>query len=96
MLPKIFTVLLSLVLLVHLANGGPAAYGICQAGCAAIVVACYAAGGLVFRHSYRWAFHRTDDFGLQLGVWHVSGRLLGCLGCPDAVKFWTFFDWTDF
>uniref|UniRef100_A0A914HI89 Cysteine-rich protein n=1 Tax=Globodera rostochiensis TaxID=31243 RepID=A0A914HI89_GLORO len=46
--PKIFTVFLSLVLLVHLANGGPAAYGVCQAGCAAIVVACYAAGGLVF------------------------------------------------
>jgi len=27
---------------------GPAAYGICQAGCAAVVVACYAAGGFVF------------------------------------------------
>ena len=29
-------------------GAGPAAYGICQAGCAAVVVACYAAGGAVF------------------------------------------------
>lgn len=27
---------------------GPAAYGICQAGCSSIVVACYAAAGCVF------------------------------------------------
>ncbi|KAI0600113.1 hypothetical protein F4775DRAFT_590835 [Biscogniauxia sp. FL1348] len=27
------------------ANAGPAAYGICQAGCSAVVTACYAAGG---------------------------------------------------
>jgi len=29
-------------------KAGPAAYGICQAGCAAVVVACYAAAGAVF------------------------------------------------
>jgi hypothetical protein len=29
-------------------EAGPAAYGICQAGCAALAVACYAAGGAVF------------------------------------------------
>jgi len=29
-------------------EAGPAAYGICQAGCAAVVVACYAAAGSVF------------------------------------------------
>ncbi|CZT42857.1 uncharacterized protein RSE6_02809 [Rhynchosporium secalis] len=28
-----------------LALGGPAVYGLCQAGCAAVVTACYAAGG---------------------------------------------------
>ncbi|CAF4275638.1 unnamed protein product, partial [Adineta steineri] len=28
--------------------GGPAAYGICQAGCATVTVACYAAAGAVF------------------------------------------------
>ena len=29
-------------------EAGPAAYGICQAGCAALVVACYGAAGAVF------------------------------------------------
>ncbi|KAM3423930.1 hypothetical protein BST61_g1324 [Cercospora zeina] len=29
-------------------HAGPAAYGICQAGCAAVVVACYSAAGAVF------------------------------------------------
>ncbi|CAF0915876.1 unnamed protein product [Rotaria sordida] len=29
-------------------EAGPVAYGICQAGCAAVVVACYAAAGAVF------------------------------------------------
>ncbi|GAA5970736.1 hypothetical protein JCM3765_004696 [Sporobolomyces pararoseus] len=29
-------------------NGGPIAYGICQSGCAAVVVACYSAAGAVF------------------------------------------------
>jgi len=27
---------------------GPAAYGICQAGCASVVMACYAAGGFTW------------------------------------------------
>jgi len=30
------------------ASAGPLAYGICQAGCSALVVTCYAAGGLTF------------------------------------------------
>lgn len=30
------------------AHAGPAAYGICQAGCSAVVAACYAAAGAVF------------------------------------------------
>mmetsp|Transcript_76330 Transcript_76330/g.163695 ORF Transcript_76330/g.163695 Transcript_76330/m.163695 type:complete len:87 (+) Transcript_76330:80-340(+) len=30
------------------ADGGPAAYGICQTGCNAVVVACYAAAGFTF------------------------------------------------
>jgi hypothetical protein len=29
-------------------EAGPAAYGICQAGCATVAVACYAAAGAVF------------------------------------------------
>ena len=28
--------------------GGPISYGICQAGCAVLVVACYSSAGLVF------------------------------------------------
>jgi hypothetical protein len=37
-----------LILLISGVQTGPAAYGICQAGCAAVVAACYAAGGAVF------------------------------------------------
>ncbi|KAM0745844.1 hypothetical protein T439DRAFT_360903 [Meredithblackwellia eburnea MCA 4105] len=29
-------------------QGGPLAYGICQAGCSKVVTACYSAGGFVF------------------------------------------------
>lgn len=35
-------------ILLQCADAGPAAYGICQAGCAAVVVACYAGAGAVF------------------------------------------------
>lgn len=34
-----------LALLATSASAGPAAYGVCQAGCACVVMACYAAGG---------------------------------------------------
>ncbi|KAI1289864.1 hypothetical protein HDE_08452 [Halotydeus destructor] len=37
-----------LVLLASNAMAGPLLYGICQAGCAAVVVACYTAAGAVF------------------------------------------------
>jgi hypothetical protein len=37
--------LLTTLTLVGLASAGPAAYGICQAGCATVVMACYTAGG---------------------------------------------------
>ena len=37
-----------LILMATVIEAGPAAYGICQAGCAALVVACYAAAGVVF------------------------------------------------
>ena len=39
----------SLSTLIHPVQGGPLAYGICQAGCSALVVSCYAAAGAVFR-----------------------------------------------
>ncbi|KAL3070296.1 hypothetical protein niasHS_016123 [Heterodera schachtii] len=44
----LFAVLLMISLLVAHSHAGPAAYGVCQAGCAAVVVACYGAAGVVF------------------------------------------------
>ena len=41
-------VLLVMVGLIPDSEAGPAAYGICQAGCAAVVVACYSAAGFTF------------------------------------------------
>lgn len=41
---KAFT---SLAILITTARAGPAAYGVCQAGCAGIAVACYSAAGAV-------------------------------------------------
>lgn len=41
-------VLLPLTSLITLASAGPAAYGICQAGCSAVVVACYSGAGFTF------------------------------------------------
>ena len=40
--------LVFLILNSSLVCGGPVAYGICQAGCSALVVACYSAAGLTF------------------------------------------------
>jgi hypothetical protein len=46
---KYIAVFLSImVFMASCIEAGPAAYGICQAGCAAVVVACYAAAGAVF------------------------------------------------
>mmetsp|Transcript_40458 Transcript_40458/g.81612 ORF Transcript_40458/g.81612 Transcript_40458/m.81612 type:complete len:87 (-) Transcript_40458:543-803(-) len=44
------TLVAALVLasLVTSADGGPLAYGICQTGCNAVAVACYAAAGATF------------------------------------------------
>lgn len=45
---KFISLVIVCCILLENVDAGPAAYGICQAGCAAIVVACYAAGGAVF------------------------------------------------
>jgi hypothetical protein len=42
------TTILTALLLAHSASAGPAAYGICQAGCAALVTACYTAAGFTW------------------------------------------------
>ena len=38
----------ALLAMLGTASAGPLAYGICQAGCSALVVTCYGAGGLTF------------------------------------------------
>ncbi|KAI1736724.1 hypothetical protein F4680DRAFT_246167 [Xylaria scruposa] len=38
----------SLLASTPIVSAGPAAYGICQAGCAAVVTACYAAAGFTW------------------------------------------------
>ncbi|GAA5916100.1 hypothetical protein JCM6882_003936 [Rhodosporidiobolus microsporus] len=43
-----FLLVAALALFVNSANGGPVAYGLCQAGCSAPTVACYSAAGAVF------------------------------------------------
>lgn len=43
----LFTMLL-LLLLPLMAESGPLSYGICQSGCNALVVSCYAAAGFTF------------------------------------------------
>lgn len=40
-----FITFLGLVFMAAIAQAGPVGYGLCQAGCSAIVMACYAAGG---------------------------------------------------
>lgn len=44
-IPFLATTAIAVAALVGNSHAGPAAYGICQAGCAAVVTACYAAGG---------------------------------------------------
>lgn len=45
---KLFNFLAFAFTLTQLAIAGPLAYAICQAGCSAVVVACYSAGGAIF------------------------------------------------
>ncbi|KAL3458413.1 hypothetical protein BJX64DRAFT_266733 [Aspergillus heterothallicus] len=40
--------LLSTVLMPGIVSAGPAAYGVCQAGCSAVVMACYGAAGFTW------------------------------------------------
>ena len=47
---KSTSVIITIVFLLSIlqAQAGPIAYGVCQTGCAALVVACYSAAGAVF------------------------------------------------
>ncbi|KAL8849713.1 MAG: hypothetical protein Q9221_005323 [Calogaya cf. arnoldii] len=42
------TTLLPILSTLTLTSAGPAGYGICQAGCSAVVVACYSGAGFTF------------------------------------------------
>jgi hypothetical protein len=44
-LPSSLTTATALLALTRLASAGPLGYGVCQAGCSSVVMACYAAGG---------------------------------------------------
>ncbi|PVH94442.1 hypothetical protein DM02DRAFT_618639 [Periconia macrospinosa] len=46
--PSISTVSAGFLALAGTVSAGPAAYGICQAGCAGIVMACYSAAGFTW------------------------------------------------
>ncbi|KAH8711905.1 hypothetical protein GQ44DRAFT_689847 [Phaeosphaeriaceae sp. PMI808] len=43
-----FSLVTGIFLLGQSVSAGPAAYGVCQAGCSAIVVACYSAAGFTW------------------------------------------------
>lgn len=45
--PVILLALITFLLILQ-AQAGPVAYGVCQAGCATLAVACYSAAGFVF------------------------------------------------
>lgn len=44
----LLSILIWMTFVIRMAHSGPLAYGICQTGCNALVVACYAAAGVTF------------------------------------------------
>ena len=48
MMGRLWLLVFCIMLTMPLTDGGPVTYWVCQAGCAAAVCACYAAGGLLF------------------------------------------------
>ena len=42
------SIILTLIAITTVAQAGPAAYGVCQAGCAGVVMACYSAAGFTW------------------------------------------------
>ncbi|KFY63512.1 hypothetical protein V496_03908 [Pseudogymnoascus sp. VKM F-4515 (FW-2607)] len=69
-----FSVLLPLALAVAPALAGPAAYGLCQSGCAGVAMACYAAGGATWGATLGATAPATIvDFGRYFGG-RANGR----------------------
>jgi Flp pilus assembly protein protease CpaA len=48
MMNKILILLFALAILIRTIEGGPLSYAICQTGCNAVAVACYAGAGFTF------------------------------------------------
>jgi hypothetical protein len=67
-------------------HAGPLAYALCQAGCASVVTACYAAGGATWGATM--GGHRTRYYlGLQHGLWYMSRCLCHCsFAGSDALR----------
>lgn len=57
---KSVTMIALLLVSSQIASAGPLAYGICQTGCNAVVVACYTAGGFTFGTGKREASFRNS------------------------------------
>ncbi|RAH47582.1 uncharacterized protein BO95DRAFT_430235 [Aspergillus brunneoviolaceus CBS 621.78] len=65
-----------LALAASYASAGPAAYGVCQAGCAAVVMACYSAAGYRIHMGGLARSHGpSDNSRLQQRLWDLSVRL---------------------
>jgi len=77
------TLLPLVALLATSVSAGPAAYGACQAGCAAIVMACYAAGGAtwgksnIYHRPPRRARETDSAVGATLAI-TAPATILGC------------------
>lgn len=75
-LPLTFLLLVSILPLYS--NAGPLAYGVCQTGCNAVVVACYAAAGFTFGTV-------TAGVGTPLAIIGCNAGLGICMaGCVAA------------
>jgi hypothetical protein len=78
------TLLLFIVTFLKLVSGGPAAYGICQTGCNAVTVACYAAAGCTFGVATAGAGVPVAIAGCNtgLGTCMLACIAAGCLPTP--------------
>ncbi len=77
---KFFILILMLVSLPALVEPGPFAYGICQTGCNAMVVACYAAAGFTFGTV-------TAGVGIPAAIVACNAALGVCMAACIAAGF---------
>jgi hypothetical protein len=77
MTAKSFLTVFLLVSLIQGAASDPLAYGICQTGCNALVVACYSAAGFIFGTL-------TGGVGVPAAVLACNAQLGTCMACIAA------------